>query len=223
MSRILLLNKPFNVMCQFTDTQDRSTLADFCSIKDVYAAGRLDYDSEGLLILTDDGWLQNLIAHPRYKLPKTYLVQVEGTITDEALARLKKGVELKDGLTKPADARSTSEPSWLWERTPPVRFRANIPTSWIFLTIREGRNRQVRRMTAAVGFPTLRLIRTSIGPWNIDSLQNGCWKDATPFQNQAEAERLFMQWSDSEKGNTVSKSNGSRKNRSPRGESRRFR
>jgi len=196
MSKIILLNKPFNVQCKFTDEQNRPTLADFCTVKDVYAAGRLDADSEGLLVLSDTGWLINLISHPNYKLPKTYLVQVEGTITSEAISLLKKGIVLKDGLTKPAEAKIVEEPSWLWERTPPVRFRANIPTSWIELTIREGRNRQVRRMTAAVGFPTLRLIRTQIGPWSLDTIANGSWKEVVMFNSQTDAEQVFSKWVD---------------------------
>jgi len=193
MTNLILLNKPFNVLSQFTDnkstdrnstnnkstekrdadTESRSTLADFISEKGFYPAGRLDYDSEGLLLLTSDGKLQHQIAHPKKKMPKTYWVQVEGDITADALSKLSKGVELKDGLTKPAKAKKINEPSNLWSRNPPIRERANIPTSWIALTITEGRNRQVRRMTAAVGFPTLRLIRYSIGPWTIDGLKNG--------------------------------------------------
>lgn len=194
MPKLILLNKPFNVQCKFTDEQNRPTLKDYCPVPNVYAAGRLDADSEGLLVLSDTGWLQNLIAHPRYKLPKTYIVQVEGTITQEAISELCKGVVLKDGLTKPAEASIIEEPLWLWERTPAVRFRASIPTSWISLTIREGRNRQVRRMTAHVGFPTLRLIRTRIGPWSLDGIPNGSWKEEVPFKNQSEAESLFSKW-----------------------------
>ncbi|MFP8965107.1 pseudouridine synthase [Pokkaliibacter sp. CJK22405] len=172
MPSVLLFNKPFQVMSQFTDDQGRATLSDFINIKGVYAAGRLDYDSEGLMLLTSDGPLQNLIASPAFKLPKTYLVQVDGEITEEAVKTLSGGVILKDGLTLPAIAERI-EPPDLWERNPPVRFRANIPTSWIRLTITEGRNRQVRRMTAAVGFPTLRLVREAIGPWSIHHLNSG--------------------------------------------------
>lgn len=176
MSRLILFNKPFGVLCQFKDKDGRPVLADYISLPDVYPAGRLDHDSEGLLLLTDDGRLQQQISDPRWKQPKTYWVQVEGCITDEALVQLAKGVVLKDGLTLPATARRLEEPS-LWERHPPIRFRAHIPTSWIALTIHEGRNRQVRRMTAAVGFPTLRLVRVAIGPWHIDSLLPGEWRE----------------------------------------------
>lgn len=172
---IILFNKPFNVLCQFTDNAGRKTLADFIKFKNVYAAGRLDYDSEGLVILTDDGKLQNKISNPNNKVPKTYWVQVEGLITEQAIELLKKGVLLKEGLTQPAKAKIISQPQ-IWERVPPVRFRKNIPTSWIELTITEGKNRQVRRMTAKVGFPTLRLIRFSIGDWNLDNLKPGEYK-----------------------------------------------
>ena len=173
-SILLLFNKPFNTLCQFTGEAGDSTLADFIPIKGVYAAGRLDKDSEGLLLLTNDGQLQNKISHPKHKVAKTYWAQVEGDITVEALLMLSKGVQLKDGVTKPAEASlldlSVIERE-LWPRDPPVRFRKNIPTSWIELSIKEGKNRQVRRMTAAVGFPTLRLIRRSIGEWNIGTLK----------------------------------------------------
>lgn len=176
MSRVLLFNKPFRVLTQFTDNEGRSTLADYIKIPGIYAAGRLDYDSEGLLILTDDGKLQHQLASPSFKMPKTYVVQVDGEITDTALEQLRKGVQLKDGPTRPAQAQRISEPDWLWERTPPVRFRKLQPTSWLKLTITEGRNRQVRRMTAEVGFPTLRLIRWSIGNWSLDQLDPGHWR-----------------------------------------------
>lgn len=180
MSKIILFNKPFNVLCQFTDEGiKRETLADYIDIPGVYAAGRLDKDSEGLLILTDDGPIQAQISHPKFKLPKTYWVQVEGSPDEEALEKLRSGVDLKDGCTKPARARLIDEPSGLWERTPPVRFRAKIPTSWIELTIKEGKNRQVRRMTAAVGYPTLRLIRYSIGNWTLDGIETGQIKQTT--------------------------------------------
>lgn len=169
---ILIFNKPYGVVCQFSG-EDRTTLAAYIDVKGVYPAGRLDTDSEGLLVLTDDGRLQNRISHPHHKLPKTYLVQVEGTPAPDALLKLAKGVRLNDGPTLPAQARAVAEPAWLWERTPPIRFRKRVADSWIELTIREGRNRQVRRMTAAVGHPTLRLIRWAVGDWTLDGLMPG--------------------------------------------------
>tara|TARA_R110001592_G_scaffold6774_2_gene36666 strand:+ start:114 stop:752 length:639 start_codon:yes stop_codon:yes gene_type:complete len=172
-SDIFLFNKPFQVMSQFTDADGRANLSDYIRIPAIYPAGRLDYDSEGLMILTGDGELQHQISHPRHKLPKTYWVQLDGDVTDDALVALQRGVQLNDGQTLPAIAKRMDEPAGLWSRTPPVRFRANIPTSWISLTLSEGRNRQVRRMTAAVGFPTLRLIRASIGDWSIENLAPG--------------------------------------------------
>jgi 23S rRNA pseudouridine2457 synthase len=175
--RLILLNKPYGVLPQFTDQEGRATLADHVPVKGVYPAGRLDRDSEGLLALSDDGPLIARIASPRRKLPKTYWVQVEGVPTEEALERLRRGVTLKDGPTLPAEARAMAEPAALWPRDPPVRYRASIPTSWIALTLREGRNRQVRRMTAAVGFPTLRLIRWSIGDWTLEGLAPGQWRE----------------------------------------------
>ena len=178
-SDIFLFNKPYQVMSQFTDSDGRANLSDYIRIPAIYPAGRLDYDSEGLMILTGDGELQHQISHPRHKLPKTYWVQVDGDINEEALKQLRAGVGLNDGPTLPAIADKIVEPASLWPRTPPVRFRANIPTSWISLTISEGRNRQVRRMTAAVGFPTLRLIRASIGNWNIEGLAPGEHTSAT--------------------------------------------
>lgn len=172
MARIILFNKPFQVLSQFTDDVGRATLADFLSAPGFKVAGRLDYDSEGLLLLTEDGALQQQIANPRHKRWKTYQVQVEGLVSDDALQRLAAGVELKDGLTLPARALRIPPPP-LWPRTPPVRERKTIPDSWLELSIREGRNRQVRRMTAAVGYPTLRLVRTRIGDWTVEGLQPG--------------------------------------------------
>jgi len=174
MARLILFNKPMNVLCQFTDTEGRITLADYIRVPEVYAAGRLDYDSEGLVVLTDDGRLQKEIADPKHKMPKTYLVQVEGIPTKESLRKLSQGVHLKDGITRPATVSVISEPA-VWERIPPIRFRKNVPTSWLKLTISEGRNRQVRRMTAAVGYPTLRLIRWRVGPWSLNKLPVGKW------------------------------------------------
>ena len=173
MSKLILFNKPFGVICQFSPHEKHQSLAEYISIKDVYPAGRLDHDSEGLLLLTDDGKQQHKISDPKNKMKKTYWVQVDKEITDEAVEKLKKGVMLKDGKTKPAEAKIIKEPENLWPRDPPVRFRKNIPTSWIELTISEGKNRQVRRMTAVVGFPTLRLIRYQIGEWTIGELQPG--------------------------------------------------
>lgn len=173
---LILFNKPYGVICQFTGAGGRPTLADFIEMKDVYPAGRLDTDSEGLLLLTDDGGLQHRISHPRHKLLKTYLAQVENTPTEAELAQLREGVKLNDGLTLPAEVRPISEPDALWPRDPPIRFRKAIPTAWIELGLREGRNRQVRRMTAAVGHPTLRLIRWRIGDWTVAGLQPGEWK-----------------------------------------------
>lgn len=170
---IVLFNKPFEVLCQFTDENGRRTLADYIKLKGIYAAGRLDRDSEGLLLLTDDGKLQHTITEPKNKMVKTYWAQLEGEITDDAIKQLTKGVTLKDGLTRPAKAKIIPSPENLWQRDPPIRERKNIPTSWISLSITEGKNRQVRRMTAAVGFPTLRLIRYSIGDWTIDNIDNG--------------------------------------------------
>lgn len=173
MSRLVLFNKPYGVLSQFTDEGGRPTLKAFFPDQYIYPAGRLDFDSEGLLLLTDDGQLQHRISEPRYKLPKTYWAQVDGEISDEAVQQLQRGVLLKDGPTRPAIARRIDEPAGLWPRDPPIRYRAAIPTSWLELTISEGRNRQVRRMTAAVGFPTLRLVRVRIGAWALDGLQPG--------------------------------------------------
>lgn len=179
MARLVLFNKPYGVLCQFTDRGNegsaRQTLSHYIDLPGVYPAGRLDLDSEGLLLLTDDGRLQARIADPRFKMAKTYLVQVEGEISDDALAALRTGVGLKDGPTRPAQVERIPDPD-LWPRVPPVRFRKNVPDGWIRLTIREGRNRQVRRMTAAVGYPTLRLVRWGIGAWSLDDLAPGEWR-----------------------------------------------
>ena len=173
MIEILLFNKPYGVICQFSASGVHPTLKDYVSVPEVYPAGRLDTDSEGLVVLTADGTLQHRITDPRHKLPKTYFVQVEGTPTDAALAPLRTGVRLRDYRALPASARIVDEPAWCWARVPPIRIRKAIPTGWLQVTLREGRNRQVRRMTAAIGLPTLRLIRYSIGPWSIDGLAPG--------------------------------------------------
>lgn len=177
MSHILLFNKPCGVVCQFSADGMHPTLKDYVPVPDVYPAGRLDTDSEGLVILTDDGSLQHRLSHPRHKLAKRYWAQVEGTPGEEALERLRRGVDLGDFVTHPAEARLIPEPPDLWLRTPPIRFRKNIPTTWLELVLYEGKNRQVRRMTAKVGFPTLRLIRHSIGSWSVDGLQPGEWRE----------------------------------------------
>lgn len=180
MSRLILFNKPFGVLCQFTDKgtagSPRPTLSDYIDVPGVYPAGRLDLDSEGLLLLTDDGRLQARIADPKFKLPKTYLVQVEGDPDEASLTALRQGLRLKDGPTLPAEATRIDPPT-LWPRDPPVRFRKSVPDCWLKLTIREGRNRQVRRMTAAVGLPTLRLVRWAIGEWTIEGIEQGEWRE----------------------------------------------
>jgi len=178
-SRLIVLNKPYGVLSQFSDRGTdgaRATLSDWVKVPGVYPAGRLDRDSEGLLLLTDDGALQARIADPRFKLAKTYLVQVEGEPNEAALDRLQRGVDLTDGRTRPAEARRIDPPA-LWPRDPPVRFRKSVPDCWIELTIREGRNRQVRRMTAAVGHPTLRLVRWRVGEWTLAGLAPGEWRE----------------------------------------------
>jgi 23S rRNA pseudouridine2457 synthase len=183
MNRVILFNKPFGVLSQFTDKSTegsaRPTLSAYISEPGFYPAGRLDRDSEGLMVLTDNGALQARISHPKYKLAKTYWVQVEGTPNETALTALQKGVTLKDGPTAPAEVRTIEAPSPLWDRDPPVRFRKSVPDAWLQITIREGRNRQVRRMTAHVGLPTLRLIRARIGDWELNQLRPGAWRYAS--------------------------------------------
>lgn len=177
---LIAFNKPFGVACKFSPEPGKPTLADYVDVRDVYPAGRLDTDSEGLLLLTDDGPLQARIASPRHKLAKVYWAQVDGAVTDEALAALRGPLHLGDFMTQPAGARRIEEPANLWPRDPPVRYRAKIPTSWIELTLREGKNRQVRRMTAKVGFPTLRLIRAAIGAIRVEDIPIGTWKEVDP-------------------------------------------
>ena len=182
MTQLILFNKPFNVLSQFTDksshASSRKTLSDFISTADVYAAGRLDKDSEGLLVLTDNGALQAKISDPKYHTSKSYWVQIEGEPGEDMLAQLRNGVRLKDGITRPAVVSRIDPPPALWARDPPVRFRKTVPDSWLDITISEGRNRQVRRMTAAIGSPTLRLIRHRVGSWVLGDLANGDWREA---------------------------------------------
>ena len=178
-SKIILLNKPFGVLCTFTDPDGRPTLADFVSVPEVYAAGRLDKDSEGLLLLTNDGGIQHRISHPQNKKEKGYWVQVEGIPDESALQKLRNGVQIKGGRTRPARVRCISEPD-IWEREPPIRHRANIPTTWLEIFLREGMNRQLRKMTASVGYPTLRLVRFQVGDYNLGSLNPGQWELVEP-------------------------------------------
>lgn len=189
MPHLILFNKPYRVLSRFTDEEGRPTLADFIDVPGVYPCGRLDFESEGLLVLTDQGWLQSLISDPIHKLPKTYLVQVEGVPDAGAMTRLREGVELSDGRTRPARADVIDAPD-VPPRTPPIRARKSVPTSWLRLTISEGRNRQVRRMTAAVGHPTLRLIRQKIGPWRIGGMLPGEWIEVPCPGNEREFRRV---------------------------------
>lgn len=190
MNRLILFNKPYRVLCQFTDSSRRATLADFLSIPGIYPAGRLDYESEGLLLLTNTGFLQHAISHPRNKLPKSYWVQVDAIPDEQALRQLAEGVQLKDGRTRPAEVHRI-EPPAVWPRPHPIRERKAIPTAWLSLTLTEGRNRQVRRMTAAVGHPTLRLIRQAVGPWHLGGLQPGAWQAVRCPQNREELAQLM--------------------------------
>jgi 23S rRNA pseudouridine2457 synthase len=190
MSRLILFNKPYGVLCQFRAMEGRQTLKDFIPVPAVYPAGRLDADSEGLLVLTGDGVLQNRISAPDHKLFKTYFAQVEGTPTAGALEQLRNGIDLRDFVTRPARIEQTTEPCWLWPRQPPVRFRKLIPTSWLKISIAEGKNRQVRRMTAAVGLPTLRLIRYAVGDWDLQDLPEGAWRELTIDINRLERRQM---------------------------------
>ena len=182
--RYLLVNKPYEVLTQFTDEHGRATLKDFVPVPGVYPVGRLDFDSEGLLLLTDDKDLQHRLSDPRFKVPKTYWAQVEGVVSEEALAHLRRGVQVKEGLTAPAQAQAVPEPAGLWARSTPIRFRASIPTSWLAITISQGMNRQVRKMCAAVGLPCLRLVRAAIGGLGLGGLPPGAWRELTPAEVQ---------------------------------------
>jgi 23S rRNA pseudouridine2457 synthase len=179
---LILFNKPFQVMCQFSPHLSRPTLADYLDIPNIYPAGRLDADSEGLVLLTSDGRLQHEISHPKRKLEKTYLTQVEGTVSAASLNKLRAPINLGDFISLPCKASTIEEPAWLWPRNPPIRHRESVPTSWLVITLAEGKNRQVRRMTAAVGLPTLRLIRVAIGPYRLDThpLMPGEWQEVSP-------------------------------------------
>ena len=177
--RYLLLNKPYEVLTQFTDEHGRATLKELVPVPDVYPVGRLDFDSEGLLLLTDDKQLQHRLSDPRFKVPKTYWAQVEGTVSEAALQPLRQGVQIKEGLTAPGEAAELLEPAHLWARNPPIRYRASIPTSWLEIRISQGMNRQVRKMCAAVGLPCLRLVRAAIGPLGLGELQPGQWRELT--------------------------------------------
>ncbi|GAA4052651.1 pseudouridine synthase [Hymenobacter glaciei] len=177
--RYILLNKPYEVLTQFTDEHGRATLKDFVAVPGVYPVGRLDFDSEGLLLLTDDKQLQHRLSDPKFKVPKTYWAQVEGTVSEAALQQLRRGVQIKEGLTAPAEAAELPEPAHLWPRTPPIRYRASIPTGWLEIQISQGMNRQVRKMCAAVGLPCLRLVRAAIGPLGVGELQPGQWRELT--------------------------------------------
>ncbi|WP_082455533.1 pseudouridine synthase [Hymenobacter sp. AT01-02] len=191
--RYILVNKPFEVLTQFTDENGRATLKDFVSIPNIYPVGRLDYDSEGLVLLTDDKQLQHRLLEPRFKVPKTYWAQVEGIPSEEALQNLRRGVDLKTGFTTPAEVELLPEAPQLWERSKPVRFRANIPTTWVQIRISQGMNRQVRKMTAAVGYPTLRLVRVSIADLRVDALQPGQWRELTKTEVQDLTEDMAAQ------------------------------
>ena len=204
MSNLILFNKPFNVLSQFSAHEGKTTLAKFIKTKGFHPAGRLDFDSEGLMLLTNEGALQHQISHPSHKLPKTYWIQVQGEVTKEAMEQLRNGLKLNDGMTAPAKVKQMASVK-IWPRNPPIRPREGEITSWLQLTIVEGRNRQVRRMTAALGYPTLRLIRISIGPWDITNLQPGEWKEATlPIEMSKRLDQLTTQ--KSQKRNSLKQS-----------------